>query len=333
MGSTGEVRILRKADVAAALNMGACIDAVERAFTAYSAGHAELPSVIQLDIPEHDGEIHVKAGHVHGEPAYAVKIVSGFPGNTERGLPANDGMVLVFDATTGAPAALILDGGLITDVRTGAAGGVAARYLAPADPEVVAMIGSGGQARFQLDALSRVRSFAQVRVWGRHPDRARAAAGDIAALGSLPRGCAVTAAGSVREAVNGADVVITATASREPLVRAEWLAPGAHVTALGSDQADKQELHPDVLGSADLVVADSVAQCLRIGELHHAVEAGAIEPAGVIELGMITGGETAGRSRRDQRTVCDLSGVGVQDVAAAALVLSAAGDAGQTVRL
>jgi ornithine cyclodeaminase len=332
-GSAGDLRILRFDDVAAALDMGACIDAVERAFTAYSAGRAELPDVIQLDVPEHGGEIHIKAGYLHGEPSYAVKVVSGFPGNPERGLPANDGLVLVFDAETGTPAALILDRGLITDVRTGAAGGVAARHLAPARSQAVAMIGTGGQARFQIDALSRVRSFAEVRVWGRDPGRASAAVADIAALPSLPAGCAVTAAGSVRDAVDGADVVITATATREPLLRAEWLAPGAHVTALGSDQPDKQELDPDVLAAADLVVADSVAQCLRIGELHHAVDAGAIDAANVVELGAITGGDASGRSSAEQRTVCDLTGVGVQDVAAASLVLAAAGDAGETVVL
>jgi ornithine cyclodeaminase len=333
MGSSGEVRILRRDDVAAALDMGACIDAMERAFTAYSAGRAELPSVIQLDVPERGGEIHVKAGYLHGGAVYAVKIVSGFPRNPGLGLPANDGMVLVFDAETGAPAALLLDGGLITDVRTGAAGGVAARHLAPAHPRAVAMIGTGGQARFQIDALARVRSFDQVRVWGRDPERARAAAQDIAKLSSLSRGCDVATAASVREAVEGAGVVVTATASREPLLRAEWLAPGAHVTALGSDQADKHELDPGVLSAAGLVVADSVEQCLRIGELHHAVEAGAIDPGTVVELGSITGGAAGGRSGDDQRTVCDLTGVGVQDVAAAALVLEAAGDAGELVRL
>src|SRR5437016_11148176 len=135
------VRVLREADVRAALDMRSCIDAMEEAFTAYSSGGAELPAVIQLDVPEHGGEIHIKAGHLHGEPAYAVKIVSGFPANPERGLPANDGVVLVFDAATGAPAALILDRGLITDLRTGAAGGVAARHLAPERPRAVAMMG------------------------------------------------------------------------------------------------------------------------------------------------------------------------------------------------
>ncbi|HXY71743.1 MAG TPA: ornithine cyclodeaminase family protein [Actinomycetota bacterium] len=325
------VRVLRHDDVVAALDMAACIDAVEAAFTAYAAGRAELPTVIQLDVPEHGGEIHVKAGHLHDEAFYAVKIVSGFPENPELGLPAADGMVLAFDARTGAPAAVLLDRGHITDVRTGAAGGVAARHLAPANPGAVAMIGSGVQARMQLDALSRVRSFDEVRIWGRDAARAARAASDVRALASLPGGCAVRTAASVEHAVRDAGVVVTATASRVPLLRAAWLAPGVHVTALGSDQPDKQELDPDVLARADLVVADSVPQCLAIGELHHAAEAGAIDPATVVELGAVTGGSVKGRADDGQLTVCDLTGVGVQDVAAAVLVLRNAGDTGSTL--
>jgi len=325
--------VLRHADVVAALDMGACIDAVESAFTAYTAGRAELPAVIQLDVPEHGGEIHVKAGHLHGEAFYAVKIVSGFPGNPARGLPAADGMVLVFDAETGTPAALLLDRGHVTDIRTGAAGGVAARHLAPMHPRTVALIGSGTQARMQIDALSRVRTFREVRVWGRAEAHAEAAAKDIASLPSLPAACEVRIAPTVEAAVDGADVVVTATASREPLIRAGWLAAGAHVTALGADQPDKQELDTAVLARADLVVADSVAQCLEIGELRHAARAGAIDPGDVVELGAITGGEAPGRTDEGQLTVCDLTGVGVQDVAAAVLVLARAGNAGERLAL
>ena len=125
---TSSVRILREGDVRAALPMSACIDAVEAAFVAYSSGAAESPDVIHLDVPEAGGEIHVKAGHLHGLPAYAVKVSSGFSGVDP---PALDGLVVVFDARTGAPIAFLLDGGFVTDQRTGAAGGVAARWLAP----------------------------------------------------------------------------------------------------------------------------------------------------------------------------------------------------------
>ena len=225
------VRILREHDVRASIDMRACIEACERAFIAYSSGGAELPSVIHLDVPESEGEIHVKAGHLHGAPFYAVKAASGFYGLEP---PAIDGLVMAFDARDGSPAAFLLDGGYLTDLRTGAAGGVAARHLAPERVDRVGVIGTGVQARCQVEALAEVRpGFTEVGVWGRNADHAAHAAGDLRAR--LEDGCAVKDVASVREAVEGADVVITCTAAREPLVDLAWVAPGAHVTAVGSD--------------------------------------------------------------------------------------------------
>lgn len=319
-----EVLVYTEPEVRAALDMPALIEAVERAFVAYSTARAELPSVIHLWVPEADGEIHVKAGHLHGASHYAVKVSSGFYG---REPAAIDGLVLVFDASDGALAALLLDDGYVTDARTGAAGGVAARHLAPERVERVAVIGTGAQARYQLDALACVRTFQKVRVWGRSPDRAERCVSDLRQRRGLPEGATYAAAATVREAVEGAEVVITCTASSEPLVSAEWLSPGAHVTALGSDAADKRELEAAVLGRADVLVVDSRAQCARIGELHHALDAGVVSsPDDVAELGEVAAGRRPGRTSDRQLTVCDLTGVGVQDVAAAALVLERAGE-------
>ncbi len=203
---TPSVRILREVDVRAALPMRACIDAVEAAFVAYSSGAAELPDVIHLDVPETRGEIHVKAGHLHGAPAYALKVSSGFSGVDP---PALDGLVVVFDVRTGAPTALLLDGGFVTDQRTGAAGGVAARWLAPERVEIVAVIGTGIQARKQIEALRVIRpEVREIRVWGRNRERAARAASDVGGV----------VAATVAEAARAADVVITCTASREPLL-------------------------------------------------------------------------------------------------------------------
>jgi ectoine utilization protein EutC len=327
MGRT--LLILREPEIRRVLDMASCVEAVEKAFTAYATGGAELPAVINLDVREHRGEIHIKAGHLRGGTHYAVKIASGFYDNPSRGLPQNDGMVLVFDAGTGAPAALLLDNGFITDLRTGAAGGVAARHLAPRDVRTVGVVGCGAQARYQIEALALVRPFREARIYGRRPERARTCAEELGRRPGMPPGCRFVPVGSVREAVEGAQVVLTVTPSREPLVRAAWLSPGAHVTAVGSDGPDKQELDPDVLARADLVVADSRAQCLRLGEIHHAVERGVIpESAIAAELGEITAGLKPGRRRETDITVCDLTGVGVQDVAAASLVLERARAAG-----
>lgn len=317
------VRVLREADVRAVLDMASCIEACERAFAAYSTGTAELPEVIHLDVPESSGEVHVKAGHVHGSEHYAVKIASGFA--SAGGASVADGMVIVFDARSGAPAALLLDNGRLTDVRTGAAGGVTAKHLAPARIGTVAVIGTGTQAHRQLEALGVVRpGFERIRVWGRNADHARCSADQLRADHPTVD---VVLSPSVREAVEEADVVITCTAAREPLVLAPWLKPGVHVTAVGSDGAGKQELDPEVLRAADLIVVDSRDQCARLGELQHAPD----QLGRSVELGEICAGRRRGRDDPAQTSICDLTGLGVQDVAAAALVMERAGDRGELI--
>ena len=233
-------------------------------------------------------------------------------------------MVVVFDANTGAPAAFLLDNGFITDFRTGAAGAVAAKYLARKRIATVAVVGTGGQARYQIEMLALQKNFSEVRIWGRDPHKAKTCADELPKSRVIPA-CNFTVSDSVQAAIEGADVVITVTATREPLVRAAWLKPGATIIAVGSDAPDKQELDVDVLARADKLVADSVAQCLRLGEIHHAVEHGAVTKDTIYaELGEITAGIKPGRTSEDEIIVCDLTGVGVQDVAAASLVLERA---------
>lgn len=326
-----ELLVLREGEIRALLDPAACIQAMERAFAAYATGKAQLPPVINLEVPEHGGEVHVKSGHLSGGAYYAVKIASGFYGNAALGLPSSNGMVLVFDAGTGAPAALLLDNGFITDLRTAAAGALAAKYLARAQLNTVAVIGSGAQARYQLQLLPRVRNFHEARVWGRDRNKAEACVEDLRRA-AIPS--AFSVADSVEQAVRGADLVITVTASREPLLRAEWLAPGATVIAVGSDGPDKQELDVGVLARAARIVADSLPQCLRLGEIHHAVEQGAIRKEKVsAELGEIAAGLKPGRQSGEELIVCDLTGVGVQDVAAASLVMERALAAGAGEKL
>jgi ornithine cyclodeaminase/alanine dehydrogenase-like protein (mu-crystallin family) len=310
------VRVLREADVRAALPMAACIDAVESAFIAYSSGRAELPGVIHLDVPETRGEIHVKAGHIHDAPNYAVKVASGFYAEDP---PAIDGMVVVFDARTGAPRAFLMDGGYLTDLRTGAAGGVAARRLAPERANTVAVIGTGIQARKQIEALRAVHEVDEIRVWGRDAHHAERAATEVGG----------TVAATVERAVQGADVIVTCTASTMPLVRSEWIDSGTHITAVGSDGVGKQELDPELLRRADVLAVDSLDQCRRLGELQHALDVA----DRAVELGRICAGGAPGRTDGSELTVCDLTGVGVQDVAAANAVLANAGDAGDTFEL
>jgi ornithine cyclodeaminase len=324
-----DIVVLREADVGAALDLPSLIEAMGEALDAYSAGRAELPSVIHLGVPESGGEVHVKAGHLHGAPRYAVKVSSGFYAAAP---PAIDGLVVVFDASDGAPVAFLLDRGYLTDARTGAAGGLAARHLAPAEVGTVAVIGTGAQARWQLRSLACVRRFERVRVWGRNAEHVERCLRDLE--GESLAASKLEAAVGVEEAVLGADVVITCTASTDPLVRAEWVSPGTHVTAVGSDGPDKRELDVAVLGRADVLVVDSRDQCARFGELRHALDAGAVVSADdAVELGDVVAGRRPGRTSAEQITVCDLTGVGVQDVAAAALALERAPATAETIRI
>lgn len=296
--------VLREHEIRSLLDPASCIAAVEQAFTSYATGGAELPGVIHLDVPEHRGEIHIKAGHLHGGNWYACKFASGFSGR-------NDGVVLTFDARTGAVAGILFDGGYLTDLRTAAAGAVAARHLALPTVRQIAILGTGIQSHLQPRLIANVRPNASIRIWGRRREAAESVAEDIHA----------TVADTVEAAVDGADLIVTVTASRSPLLRAEWISPGALVIAVGSDGPNKQELDVDVLAKADRIVADSLPQCARLGEIHHAIEAGVITADQVTELGQITAGRAPGRRTATETIVCDLTGVGVQDVAAATLVM------------
>lgn len=312
--------LLNEQEIRDSVDMAVAIDAVEGAFEALGRGEVTQPPPIGLDIPAVDAEIHVKGAHIHGAEHFVFKLVSGFYRNPEIGLPMASGLVLAFDANNGQPAGLLFDNGYLSDVRTGAAGAVVARHLAPRDVHRVAVVGAGMQARMQLRALALVRDIPAVSIWNRHPERARECAAEMADELDL----AVEAVDRIEDAVEGANVVITVTLARDPLVRAEWIAPGTHITAVGSDGPDKQELDVEVLGRADLVVADRLAQCLELGEIHHAVDAGRLRADDCVELGAIVAGDAPGRETDEQITVADLTGVGVQDAAIAGATLKAA---------
>jgi ornithine cyclodeaminase len=289
---------------------------VEDAFTRLADGNAVMPPIVCVDIPEQRGEVDIKTAYVRGLDSFAVKIASGFFGNDRYGLPSGSGMMVLVSATTGVPEAVLLDNGYLTDVRTGAAGAVAARHLGCATVETVGVIGVGAQARYQALALKQVREFRRVLVYGRTRERAQAYVAEM-----TPRlGVEVVAAGDAETVVRLSEIVVTTTPSREPYLRAEWLHPGVHITAMGSDGPEKQELFADVLGRADLLVCDSRAQCERLGELHHARAAGCLPSDDrIAELGEITSDRRHGREHDAQITICDLTGTGVQDTAIALL--------------
>ena len=294
--------------------------AVEDAFTWLSDGKVEMPPVMHIEVTEHRGDIDIKSACVRGLDHLAVKVASGFFDNPKRGLPSGGAMVVVLNAQTGFCEAVMLDNAYLTDLRTGLAGAVAARHLAPEKVGTVGVLGAGAQARYQVRALRLVRDFERVLVSSRDAGRSAAYAEEMGERLGVP----VEAAASPEALVRESEVVITATPARAPLVDAAWLHPGLHITAMGSDLPGKQELDPDVLRRADLVVCDRRAQCLAMGELQHAASFFGEGDAPLIELGEITAGQARGRRRAEEITVCDLTGTGVQDTAIASLALERA---------
>src|SRR4051794_23857168 len=304
--------------------MAEAIAAVREAFAAADRGGAVMPAPFGMYLPDAGGEVHVKGAYLPGAPVFAVKTATGFSRNAGLGLPVSGGMTLVHDAVTGTLRMLIADGGLLTELRTAAAGAVAADLLARPGARSAAVIGAGGQARYQLLALLRGRPIEQGTVWGRRRQAAEQYQRDMAATG-VPVRIAATA----REAVQTAEVVITATSSTGPLIEAGWLARGAHVTAVGSDMPHKQELDPRILAAADKYVPDSIDAAADSGELKHALEAGLLEAGSVYgELTAVASGRLAGRTADDEVTVADLTGLGIQDAAVAALAARLADEHG-----
>jgi len=299
--------------VRAAVSHRAALGAAERAFLALARNEVVSPLPMGVDIPEVHGEVHLKGAHIHGAAIFAFKVATGFYGNVELGVPTGSGLVLVFDATTGFPLAVLSDNGYLTDLRTAAAGALAARHLSPNRPLTLAVIGAGVQGRFQAELIQRVRDFTQVRVWSRKESSRKRYVAQM----SKTLGVHVYEFADVAGAVAGADLVVTATPSQVPLVLPGMLKPGATVIAVGADGPNKRELATEVITSADKLVCDVTAQCIRLGEVHHAVRTGRLPLDGVYaELGQIVAGDVPGRVG-DETIVCDLTGSGAQDAAIA----------------
>ena len=308
------IPIIEEAALRQAITPALAVAVIREAFRADGEGRTHVPPVINLEIPAAHGEFHIKTAHIDGVAYIAVKVASGFYDNPARGLPSGSGMIALFDAATGFPAALLLDNGYLTDIRTGAAGAVAADVLARPTIDVVGVVGSGIQARHQVQCLRVVRPFRRIVCWSPTRDRLDAYCREMTA-----EGYDVRAAASAEEVCVAADVLITATPARAPVVCARWLREGMHVTALGSDAPGKQELEADCLDRADLVVVDRFAQCAAFGELRHAIGAALLTRNDVhAELGQIVAGKKAGRTSNREITIADLTGVGFQDTAIAA---------------
>jgi ornithine cyclodeaminase len=324
-----EITVLTERDLRALVPLDhEAVATVEAAFAALAGGRVVMPPILRLDIAEAHGEVDVKTAYVPGLASFAIKISPGFFDNPKLGLPSVNGLMVLLSARTGLLEAALFDNGYLTDVRTAAAGAVAAKYLARPDASTAAILGAGVQARLQLQALTLVRPIARARLWARDPARAQAAAADLGAR----LGLRVEAVAEPRAAIAGADIVVTTTPATTPILAAGWLEPGQHVTAMGSDAEQKNEIDPAVFPRLARYVPDRLSQARRLGELHHAIAAGVVSAdAEFAELGAVVAGAAPGRTDPADITLADLTGTGVQDTAIATLAgrRAAAAGAGQ----
>ena len=308
-----EVLIVNQSEVPRLLPMKDCIDVMARAFAAMARGEAAMPLRQILWLPERSGALALMPAHLTGLAAIGLKAVTFFPRNEETELDSHQGAVLLFESGRGRLLAMI-DATSVTAVRTAAVSGLATQNLAREDAGDLAIVGSGVEARTHLEAMLAVRRIRRIRVASKTAERARAFAEREARRHSI----GVLACGSVREAVEGADLVCTATSSREPVVLGEWLAPGAHVNAVGSSVATARELDTGAVLNSRVFVDQREAALAEAGDLVIPIQAGAITAEHVVaELGELVIGAAQGRTSPTEITVFKSVGLAIEDVAAA----------------
>ncbi|NIA70180.1 ornithine cyclodeaminase family protein [Pelagibius litoralis] len=311
---------LSRPQIEALIDHERAAELIEEAYRAVSLGKVNLPPVGHIVFPEHDGDCHIKYGHVEGDPVFVIKVATGFENNAALGLPTGNGLSLVLSAKTGAVRAVLHDEMCMTDIRTAIGGAIATRLLIREESRRIVIVGTGVQARRQVEAHLKLMAGRDLEflVWGRSAEKTTEAVVELSE--AFP---SVQAAADLEQACRQADVIVTTTAARRPIVQRDWVQPGTHITAVGADAPGKQELETDLVASADGLFVDLRPQCLDHGEVSTAARAELIGPDSLAELGEVLAGEKPGRAKDEDITIADLTGLAVQDIAMARIVLSA----------
>jgi ornithine cyclodeaminase len=312
-----DIKILTEAELRSQISLDlAAIECIEQAFHALATKSVVMPPIMRLDIFENNGEIDVKTAYIPGLDSLAIKISPGFFDNPSLGLPSVNGLMVLFSTRTGLVEALLLDNGFLTDVRTAAAGAVAAKYLSRANSQHAAILGAGVQAGLQLEALTLVRDIESATIWARDPEKAESTAQRLSQRLQIP----VQACESVSATTENADIIVTTTPSHKPILNQSDIKAGQHITAMGSDADHKNEIDPEIIANGIHYFCDRLSQCQLLGELHHAIECGHIDSSTDFpELGDVISERTIGRQNENEITLCDLTGTGIQDTAIATL--------------
>lgn len=311
-------RFFNLTQIKGVLNKIQPIQEIEEGFIAYSEGKTEIPPVGEMLFKKPPGDVHIKYGYIVDDDYYVIKIASGFFESPQSSRYTSDGLLLLFKKGTGELACTLLDECHLTNVRTAAAGAVVAKYLAPKNVDCIGIVGAGTQGRMQLEFLDSVIDCKDVMVWGMNRKELDEYKKDMEPVGYYIRTTL-----KAEDIAAHCNLIVTATPSKSPLLSADMIRQGTHITAMGSDTPEKNELDPRILQKADIIVADSISQCLLRGEIHQALKAGVLEKERVVELGNVIVNPNLQRTSEEQTTIADLTGVAVQDIQIAKAVYHA----------
>lgn len=309
------MKILDEQEIRENYNEDIALEFIRIGFQAFSAGKVQLPSPQQFWFNQADGDCCIKSAWTEGSEYFCIKVSTGFYKNTLHGLPSNDGLNLVFSAMTGQPIALLNDRGWLTGIRTALAGRIVAELLLPSPIKCISIFGTGLQAELQLRQLLSLTPCRSVIIWGRTEQALSLFKDKVKDIDI----CLETTTCAERAACN-ASFIVTATASSSPLIRAEWIQPGTHISAVGADRPGKQELDPAILLAADCILVDSISQCSSYGELSH-LTANLRYEKNVMEIGALLADPGLYKRSHSDITVADLTGLGVQDLQISASIL------------
>ena len=292
---------------------------IKEGFIAYSSGQAVVPPVGELVFENPPGDVHIKYGYIQNDDYYVIKIASGFYANTNLNIQSSQGgMMILFDQKTGKEIGILIDECYLTNVRTAVAGAICAELFSPKNINCIGVIGTGVQARMQIAYLPENINCKKIKVWGRSDKSV-----DLYTQEMISQGWEIQRTNNIDEIASTCDLIITTTPSKEPLLTNKFLKKGTHINAIGSDSSEKNELKSDVLKSADLIVADSISQCLERGEISHAIRNKDIDAHDVQELGNLIHENRTYNCKDSQLSIADLTGVAVQDIQIAKAVFKA----------
>lgn len=307
--------ILDRSKIEQLVDFERSFDAISSAYCAASSGEVNLPPVGHITFPDHSGDCHIKYGHVKGDEFFVIKVATGFPNLGKNDLPNGNGILLILSAQTGQVMAVLHDEMHLTDVRTGIGGAIGSHLLAKATSEKVLIVGTGIQAEMQIRAhAAKFNQTLEFSIWGRDNLKAQSL------KSRLDNSLNVSVVTDLEQACQQSDIIVTTTTSSTPFIKAEWITPGTHISAIGADAPGKQELMNDVAGNADVIVADSISQCIDHGEIEEAAKRGLIDQSEVLELGNILTNPKLGRKSDNQITLADFTGIAALDIAMAKII-------------